>query len=125
MNFMYPRNWTVFNHPEQQLPILATKISSPDGASIVEIYQIRNAQTAAQAVSYIQQSLGNLGIEVRYSRTGQRNGMVQFSGTSYGSGGNFSWIGYFRTVPEGVEAVVVGSTGAETATLRQIINSIS
>lgn len=125
MNFMYPRNWSVINHPEQQLPILATKISSPNGEGVVEIYQVANAQTPAAAMNYIQQSLARLGINVRYSVTGQRNGMVQFSGTSNGGGGNFSWVGYFRTVPEGVEAVVVGSTGAETATLRQIINSIN
>jgi len=125
INFMYPRNWAVINNPEPKLPILATNISAPGGASVVEIYQISNAQTPLAAMNYIQQSLGRLGIDVRYSATGQRNGMTQFSGTSYSSGGSFNWVGYFRGVTEGVEAVVVGSKGGMTATLRQIINSIN
>jgi len=125
ISFMYPRSWRVVNHPEPQLPILATVISAPNGVSAIEVYQVGGAQSPSQAMGYIQQSLARLGVDVRYSATGQRNGMMQFSGSSNGSGGSMNWIGFFRNVSGGVEGVVVGSRGGMSQTLKEIIGSIN
>ena len=124
ITFLYPSNWSWINNPERQLPILVASVSSPNHASAIEIYHV-TAQSPAEAMEYIQESLGQLGIDVKYSATGQKNGMVEYSGTSYGSGGTFNWIGFFRSVSEGVEAVVIGSKGGMTPTLDQIINSVN
>lgn len=125
INFLYPRNWTVVNHPEPQLPILTTTISSPNRSSAIEVYQVGGAQSPAQAMGYIQQSLARLGVQVRFSIVGQQNGLMKYSGSSYSSYGSTNWVAFFRNVSGGVEGVVVGSRGGMTQTLQQIIGSIN
>jgi hypothetical protein len=125
ISFNYPRNWSVKNYPLPQLPVLTTAIYSPNMADGIEIYSVAGAQNPAQAMSYIQQSLSRLGVNVSASYSGVQNGLYRYTGSSVSSAGSTNWVGYFKAVGGGVQAVVVGTRGRGSATLQQVLNSIN
>ena len=79
-------------------------------------------------MTYIQQSLLKLGVQVRYAPDGDQNGLTRYSGTSVGARGIiYRWEGFLRAVNGGVEGVVVGAGPNATFTTvhQQIMNTIN
>ncbi len=110
INFEYPANWVRRDRPIQQLPILTTMFESAGlrhGA--VEIYQVPGASDIEQAMEYIQQSLSQMGVQIRYQQDGQQNGLTRFTGISASNGNTIHWESFLRVVNGGVVGVVVGS----------------
>ncbi len=123
MVFNYPANWVVFNRPLAQVPFLVSAIFSPDKSAQVEAYHVR-AQNPQQAMAYIRLAINRMGENVQYSDAGFVNGMERFNGSTYFNGNTLRWVGYFRNGYDGVDGVIVGTTGGATAVLNQIASSI-
>ena len=123
MVFNYPAGWVVFSHPNAQLPFLISSVVSPDRTAAIQAYHVR-AQNPQQAMAYIRLAVNRLGENVQYTDAGSVNGLERFNGTTYANGVTFRWVGYFRNGYDGVDAVILGTSGGNTGVLNQVASSI-
>jgi hypothetical protein len=124
ISFNYPAGWMVYNRPLANLPQLIMAAMSPNKTGQVEAYNFPNAQSPELAMAYLRSVLSRLGENVTYSEAGVINGLTRFNGTTYSRAGTFRWAGFFRYGNNGVDGVVVGTTGGGDNVLNQIISTI-
>jgi hypothetical protein len=124
ISFNYPAGWLVYNRPLANLPQLIMTSVSPNRVAQVEAFNFPNAQSPELAIAYLRSVLNRMGENVSYREAGVINGITRFNGVTYSRNKTYSWAGFFRYGNNGVDGVVVGTSGGGDNVLNQIISTI-
>lgn len=116
--------WNRSLHPSQQVPVLASIISSPDQMASIDVYRFNGTSNPEQALSSLQQILAQGGMRVQYSFY-RSNGPYQFyRGQTYSSAGTYQWTGVMKPVANGLTMVVAGAYSQAYGQYQNMLNSI-
>lgn len=103
LSFTIPNGWQTHMKPAPDMPILTAQVIAPDQLTTVSVYDVP-VSNAQQAMSAIEQYMGNYGIRTQY----QFNGNT-IAGVSQSSSGAFNWVGKALNRNGGIRIVAVGS----------------
>ncbi len=123
VTFSYPSHWSQFPDNSQNPYMIAIFGNQSTGAN-VQIYSIRGASSADQAMMAIKQSIEAYGYQVSYSTAGQSNGFTVYQGQTNGPYGYISWSGAFKRTSGGVAGITVDMGSGSQNDVTMIYNSL-